>query len=78
MSAINSSTVIFRKTEFGKILMSNVEKNDLDYWFLIPEKINFENSPEKSPQIQWGFAENYDYVKKCEKYSNKKGRSDAC
>ena len=57
--------------------MSNVE-NAIDYWFLKAEKINFENLPEKSPQIQWGFAENYDYVKKCEKYSNKNGRSDAC
>ena len=62
MSAINSSTVIFRKTEFGKIFTSNVE-NVIDYWFLIPEKSIFENLPEKSPQIQWGFAENYDYVK---------------
>ena len=77
MSAINSSTVIFRKTEFGKILTSNVE-NAIDYWFLIPEKINFENLPEKSPQIQWGFAENYDYVKILWNVWNKNGRSLAC
>ena len=63
---------------FEKILMSNIEKNAIDYWFLIPEKIIFENYPEKSPQIQWGFAENYDYVKNVWKVSNKNGRSDAC
>ena len=49
MSAINSSTVIFRKTEFGKILMSNVE-NAIDYWFLKAEKKMkiFPKNPPKS------------------------------
>ena len=41
-------------------------------------KIIFLNSPEKSPQIQWGFAENYDYVKISWNVWNKNGRSLAC